>query len=95
MNNLLRDGAAWSARQIHNLKVAGSNPAPATNFADDTSATTASTDLVGTSTVRPTRWAGQFYFMRLIKRILGLARNRRGRRLHRYLAINGSVVQVA
>lgn len=30
MNTLLQGGAAWSARQPHNLKVAGSNPAPAT-----------------------------------------------------------------
>ena len=33
--NLFREIAGWSrlvARQAHNLKVAGSNPAPATNF---------------------------------------------------------------
>ena len=28
----LRGGAVWLARQAHNLKVAGSNPAPATNL---------------------------------------------------------------
>ena len=35
LDGVLRLGAGWSspvARQAHNLKVAGSNPAPATNY---------------------------------------------------------------
>ena len=40
--NLLRGGAARLARHAHNVKVAGSNPAPATNSDDPRGARSAS-----------------------------------------------------
>ena len=67
------------------LPVAGSIPALANTFAPTTHGATASTGLVGTVAGRLARWAVRPFLS---------PRNRRGLRLHRWLAINGSVSRI-
>ena len=77
-------GRSLVDHEPHKLGVAGSIPAPATNFLTlSTGSVTASTALVGTCRGWLARWAAHVFFRH----------SRRSRRLHKYLAINQSVIQ--
>ena len=84
VTSFLRDRSVVD-QEPHKLRVGGSIPSPATNLPTTHGNQLASTDLVGTVARHITRWCAGYFF----------PVNRRGRRLHRWLAINQSVRRVA
>jgi hypothetical protein len=107
----LRGRSAWSDQEPHKLPVAGSNPAPATNLMAGCEAKNSScaggaelspvlhkhlpADNRQPATNLSAGHRLRSFFWLVWGKVRIDKRNRRGRRLHRWLALNGSVRRVA